>query len=151
MYNSKSLMDMMMDMKRGMMLCTSHAKRALNAFNNSTKLKPFIDNGSMILPKTADFYNFVINMPVGSRVLKVSFSIAPDRGGNRYEMGEISESKPPSTMEILLRDVFDEYFEDLGYDGDIRSFSWNVSLSDDGFEEIIDEFLRILNIINPSA
>jgi len=122
--------------------CTTHAQRALRAFKASPKLKPFIDDGTMILPERTNDYNFVIEMPVDKRVLDVSFAIAPDRMGNR------NKYQPPSTMEILLRNVFDEYEYTLGYDGDIRSFLWEESFSDNGFEQIINEFIRIRNIIN---
>lgn len=140
----------MQKMEAGLNICTTHAQRALRAFKLSPKLKPFIDNGSIILPNQTAWFSFVINMPMGTRILKVSFAIAPDRGGNRYEMGEISIHKPPSTMEILLRGIFDddEFYTDLGYNDDICSFDWNQSYSDDGFEKIIDEFIRIRNIIN---
>jgi hypothetical protein len=141
-------MSSMMKMMEGIEICTTHARRALRAFILSPKLKPFIDNGSIILPNQTSGFCIVINMPVGSRVLEVSVSIAPDRMGNRCEMGEISRHKPPSTMEILLQSVLKEFKTDLGYDNDIRSFEWDQSYSDDGFEKIIDEFIRIRNIIN---
>ena len=141
-------MSSMAKIMEGMEICTIHARRALHAFKLSPRLKPFIDNGSIILPNQTSDFCFVINMPVGTRVLKVSFSIAPDRMGNRCERGEISRHKPPSTMEILLRSVLEEFETDLGYNDDICSFEWDQSYTDDGFEKIIDEFIRIRNIIN---
>jgi hypothetical protein len=141
-------MTMMKNMMINREYCTRHASRALKAFKASSRLQPFIFDKTMILPESTNAHCFQIKMPVGTRVLIVSFSIAPDHMGNRIQYGEINADKPPSTMEILLLDVFDDYYETLGYNDDIRSFHWKQSFSDDGFEKIIDEFIRIRNIIN---
>jgi hypothetical protein len=140
--------NMKINMEHGIRICSNHAQRALRAFKVSPKLKQFIDDGTIILPETTDYYNFLIKISINGNVLPISFAIAPDRCGNRYELDEISEINPPSTMETLLGNGFDEVYEALGYYDDIRSFDWNQNFYDDGFEKIIDEFIRIRNIIN---
>ena len=78
--------------------------------------------------------------------IRVSISVPLDRMGN--------QSNPqPSTLETLLVDegnVPKDKMKLLGYDGDIMSFTRNTSpgARDDGFSDIIDELVRIYDILS---
>jgi hypothetical protein len=92
-------------------------------------------------------------MPHGRRSLGISFAISPDRMGNRSQYGEVGPRRPPSTTEIYLthsiRD-FSDLDNKLGYDGDIRSFSWNSTpgASEGGFTSVINELVRLRAVLD---
>lgn len=137
----------MFNMMKDIEMCTNQSNRALRALKTSYMLKPFFNDKTMILPESTNSPCFKIKMPVGTNELIVSFAFAPDRQGNQGT----SAKNPPSMMEIFLLNVPDEFYTTLDYNGDIRSFEWdqsNAGVDDDGFEEIIDELIRIRNILN---
>jgi len=131
--------------------CEQHADRALRAFRCSPRIR---DKGDrIVLPSFTSGWCVKIKMPIGERTLGVSFSIAADRFGNRAEYDEIGPGKPPSTMEILLMvsiGDFSDLGRQLGYDGDIRSFSWDSTpgAPEAGFSEVIDELIRLRSVLD---
>ena len=140
----------MFNMMNDIEMCTNQSKRVLQALKTNWLLnaKGFIADGTIILPESTNSHCFKIKMPVGTNELIVSFAFAPDRQDNRGT----SAKNPPSTMELFLQNVPDEFYTALGYNGDICSFKWErLDAEDDGCEKIIDELIRIRNIINPQV
>ena len=135
-----------------MAYCEMHAKRALVAFKNSSRLA----NMGIILPNSTNRWCIKIRMPVGTRTLNVSFSIAPDRCGNRAEFNEVGPNRPPSTMEILLENDerdFSDLDSHLGYNQDVESFGWSSDprADEDGFADVIDEIVRLRAVLDGDA
>jgi len=131
--------------------CNEHAVRALVAFRNSPRISAM--GSKIILPASTTGWCVKMKMPVGERTLGVSFSIAPDRCGNRAEFNEIGPGKPPSTMEILLMDSdgdFSDLDSDLDYNDDIQSFGWDKTpgAAEGGFAEVIDELVRLRAVLD---
>jgi hypothetical protein len=131
--------------------CQEHALKALVAFRSSPRIKSMGDK--IALPTSTSGWCVKIQMLVGERKLGVSFSIAPDRMGNRAEYDEIGPGKPPSTMEILLMDSvgdFSDLDRQLGYYDDIQSFGWDKTpgAAEGGFSEVIDELVRLRAVLD---
>ena len=124
---------------------------ALIAFRSSPRIRAMGDK--IILPRSTAGWCVKIEMPVAERILGVSFSISPDRCGNRAELDEIGPGRPPSTMEILLMDSvgdFSDLDRMLGYHDDIRSFYWDKTpgAPEGGFAEVIDELVRLRAVLD---
>ena len=131
--------------------CSEHAKRAFIAFRQSARVHAM--GGKITLPPSAVGHCVKISMPHGTRSLGVSFAISPDRMGNRTQYGEIGPRRPPSTTEIYLTGSvgdFSDLDSELGYDGDIRSFSWDSTpgAPEGGFAEVIDELVRLRAVLD---
>jgi hypothetical protein len=131
--------------------CKEHAVKALIAFRRSPRIRAMREK--IILPDEIAGWCVKMKMPVGERTLGVSFSISPDRMGNRSEFGEIGPEKPPSTSEIILMGSvgdFSDLDKHLGYDGDIRSFGWDSTpgAPEGGFAEVIDELVRLRAVLD---
>jgi len=129
--------------------CLEHAVKALIAFRSSPRIRAMGDK--IILPPSTAGWCVKIKMLVGERTLGVSFSISPDRCGNRAEFDEIGPGKPPSTMEILLMDSIGDFSDldrQLGYD--ILSFNWDNTpgAPEGGFAEVIDELVRLRAVLD---
>ena len=141
----------MMNFMRAKEACQKQAGKALNAFGRSPRIHDMGDK--IILPPSTAGWCVKIKMPVAERTLGVSFSISPDRCGNRAEFDEIGPGRPPSTMEILLMDSvgdFSDLDRHLGFNGDIRSFDWDSTTGapDGGFAEVIDELVRLRAVLD---
>jgi hypothetical protein len=131
--------------------CSEHAKRALTAFRQSARVIAM--GGKITLPPYAVGHCVKISMPHGTRSLGISFAISPDRMGNRTKYDEIGPGRPPSTTEIYLMGSIGDFSDldnELGYHGDIQSFSWDSTLRapEGGFAEVIDELVRLRAVLD---
>ena len=131
--------------------CSEHAKRAFTAFRQSSRVRAM--DRKITLPSSAVGHCVKISMPHGTRSLGISFAISPDRMGNRTKYDEIGDGRHPSTTEIYLTGSigdFSDLNDALGYDGDIRSFSWDSTpgAREGGFAEVIDELVRLRAVLD---
>jgi hypothetical protein len=133
--------------KKGVIICTEHAILCKDACINSDRLKPLIEKGELYFPKSVDHYCFQFSVLVKTETIVVSCSIPSHRCGNRIEYNEISDTKRPSFVEFLIIISPSKLDDKLKYDGDIRSFNLTNTYPENGFKGVIDEILRIHDVM----
>ena len=148
---SSDLAEVLAHMQLSEHYCSEHAKRAFTAFRQSARVRAM--GGKITLPPSAVGYCVKISMPHGTRSLGISFAISPDRMGNRTKYNEIGPGRHPSTTEIYLIGSIGDFSDldnELGYDGDIISFSWDSTpgAPEGGFAEVIDELVRLRAVLD---
>ena len=140
-------------------MCTKILRFLYTCIERSERLSDFFKNCSLVFVDSSNediSRSFRMNINgENDRNIVLSIAIASDRMGNRAKYGEIYLNDHnrcygnPSTLEILILTSPPELDDDLGYDGDIKSFKRDRYSNESGFSNLIDEIIRIYKIVNP--
>jgi hypothetical protein len=142
-------------------MCTKMLRHLYTSISKSERLSTFFTDDSLVFENASNSdisrcFRMTINGD-NDRNIVISIAIASDRMGNIAQYGEVYLNNHtrlcgnPQTLEILIKSSPSDLNDELGYDGDIRSFGRNNCSSENGFSELIDEIIRIYRILNPSS
>lgn len=139
-------------------MCTKMLIFLYTSIKETVRLQSFFENGTLSFEDSNnnniyEFFQMTISDGKDKKVV-LSIMVSYGRCGNIAEDGDTYFNNHtkltgnPKTIDILIVSADVDIEKSLEYNGDIKTFYRNDSIDENGFNVLIDEIIRIHNIVN---